>query len=89
MKMMKQVLVIDFIRFSFIVNNYLKDQTILPRLSFEKKIIAHQSNRLNNTFGQINIPFQSNKEIKINNDKLVPLRCKTPHENGKYNCIFE
>jgi hypothetical protein len=73
--------------------NHFKDQTnecTLPRLSFDKKLIAHRSNRLNQTFGQINVPFQieSKKEIEADTNTLVPLRCKTPHNNGKSNQLF-
>jgi hypothetical protein len=60
------------------------DDYTLPPLSFDKKLSAHQSNRLNETFGQINIPFQSNKEIEINNNTLLPIRNKTSHINGKF-----
>ncbi|CAF2968112.1 unnamed protein product [Rotaria sp. Silwood2] len=73
--------------------NYSKDETneyTLPRLSFDEKLRAHQSNRLNETFGQINYPFQfqSNKQIRTNNDTLVPIRCKSPYNNGRIH-IYE
>ncbi|CAF4943855.1 unnamed protein product, partial [Rotaria sp. Silwood1] len=62
----------------------------LPRLSFDQKLTAHRSNRLNETFGQINFPFQfqSNKKVRTNDDILIPLRCKTPSNNGRIH-IYE
>ncbi|CAF2054910.1 unnamed protein product [Rotaria magnacalcarata] len=53
------------------------DQTndcIFPRLSFDAKLIAHRSNRLNQTFGQIGIPIQSTKETQAHDDILIPIR---------------
>lgn len=65
----------------------MKEETnecILPRLSFEKRLAAHRSNRLNNTFGQINIPYDTTQELEIDDDNiLVPTRCKTSHQHGK------
>ncbi|CAF0831718.1 unnamed protein product [Rotaria sordida] len=66
------------------------DDYILPRLSFDEKLTAHRNNRLNETFGQKNFPFQfqSNKQIRINNNTLVPLRCKIPYNNRRIH-IYE
>ena len=55
---------------------------MFPRLSFDEKIIAHRTNRLDQTFGQLNTPYQSNREIQGQDDILIPLRYKTLHENG-------
>ena len=74
--------------------NYFKDRAdecILPRLSFDKKLLAHRSNRVNQTFGQINVPFQTQsiKLIEADDNTLVSIRSKNPHTNGKSNHIFD
>jgi hypothetical protein len=62
------------------VSFFSKDETngyTLPRLSFEEKVGVHRINRLTETFGQM--------ESKTKRDILIPLRCKTPCDAGKYN----
>ena len=51
-----------------------------PRLSFDDKLAAHRSNRLSETFGQVNTTYesQSNSEKEFENETLVQLQCKTP-----------
>ncbi|CAF4783530.1 unnamed protein product [Rotaria socialis] len=68
------------------------DQTrdcILPRLSFDAKLIAHRSNRLNQTFGQISVPFQSSAEIQAHDDILVPIRCKSSYNHAGRRRMYE
>lgn len=50
------------------------------RLSFDKKLAVHRSNRLNNTFGQINIPYECQSKIDKETDDatLLPLQYKVP-----------
>jgi hypothetical protein len=57
------------------------------QLTFVEKVAAHRSNRLNQTFGQINIPDEYQSQIikEINDETLVPLRFKRSSENGNYN----
>jgi hypothetical protein len=54
------------------------------QLTFIEKLTAHRSNRLNQTFGQINIPDEYQSQIikEVNDETLVPLRCKRSSENG-------
>jgi hypothetical protein len=75
-------------------SEYSVDQTdeyVPSRLSFIEKLAAHRSNRLNETFGQINVPYkyQSKVEKETNDKTLVPLRCKVPYKNGNYNCYLQ
>jgi hypothetical protein len=72
-------------KFNF--DNYFLEQKCKQtssRLSFDDKLAAHHSNRLNETFGQINLPYelQSKSEKEIN---LVPLRYQTSSNNGTKN----
>ena len=53
----------------------------MPRLTFDQKLTAHRANRLNQTFGQTNIPLQSYDDLK--NETLFPLQCQIPAENGQ------
>jgi len=61
------------------------DKYTPSRLTFNEKLAAHHSNRLNETFGQINVSYesQSKREKKINDETLVPLRFKKPSNISK------
>ncbi|CAF0913728.1 unnamed protein product [Rotaria sp. Silwood1] len=61
------------------------DEYIPIRLTFDEKLAAHRSNRLNQTFGQINVPYdsQSKVEKEISDETLVPLRCKISHNTTR------
>jgi len=61
-----------------------------PRLSFDEILAAHRSNRLNETFGQINISdeFQSKREKEINSETLLPLRYKPTLNPGNSRIYF-
>ncbi|CAF3582011.1 unnamed protein product [Rotaria socialis] len=58
------------------------NESPLHRLSSGKILAAHRSNRLNQTFGQINVPYEVQQELvkEDNDDTLITLRLKTPHD---------
>ncbi len=67
---------------------FSKDQPndyTLPRLPFDEKLAVQRSNRFNQTFGQIDVLFQSNKITESDNDTLMPLPSKALQKNGNYN----
>jgi hypothetical protein len=49
------------------------DEQGLPPLSFDKRLVAHHSNRLHQTFGQRNLPSPTS-----NDETLLNLSYKTP-----------
>ncbi|CAF3723506.1 unnamed protein product [Adineta steineri] len=59
-----------------------RNDCILPRLSFDQKLVAHRSNRLGHTFGQINFSYQSSKYIRSNDETLLSLPNKFLSNNG-------
>ncbi|CAF3484493.1 unnamed protein product [Rotaria sp. Silwood1] len=68
--------------------SYLKgqiDEYTPIRLTFDEKLAAHRSNRLNQTFGQINVPYDSQTKVEkeISDETLVPLRCKISHNTTR------
>ncbi|UJR16067.1 hypothetical protein I4U23_002980 [Adineta vaga] len=46
---------------------------VLPRLSFDEKLLAHRSNRFNQTFGQKSFPYQPHRESDSVNITLLPI----------------
>jgi hypothetical protein len=63
----------------YILSEYSIEQNnehVPSRLSFNEKLAAHRSNRLNETFGQ------ANAEKETNDETLVPSRCKIPHNSS-------
>ncbi|CAF1632190.1 unnamed protein product, partial [Didymodactylos carnosus] len=63
------------------------DEITLPRLSFDHKLAAHHYNRIDQTFGQQNIPFSCGERSHSveNHDTVLPIlyRCKTPQQNAR------
>ena len=56
---------------------FLDEQT-LPPLSFDKRLLAHHSNRRHQTFGQRNLPSPANAQSPIDDEALLRLSYKTP-----------
>jgi len=61
----------------------------LPSLSFERKAALHRINRLDDTFGQLNLPILSNKHFDIEHEVLIPIESDNftnPIERYEYCC---
>ena len=55
------------------------DNNTLPRLTFDAKLAAHRSNRLDENFGQINVPYdtESKSEKETQENYLLPFSYPT------------
>ncbi|CAF1628261.1 unnamed protein product [Rotaria magnacalcarata] len=67
------------------------NESPLHRLSSGERLAAHRSNRLNQTFGQINVPYEVQQKLvkEANDDTLIPIRLKNSHDKRTRVQIYE